>query len=51
MNFHSTTASRIRETDSTWTVEYRATLHYSDTSRAVGMEWNGFTPEKCDDPK
>ena len=31
MNFHSTTASRIREIDSTCTVEHRITLHYSDT--------------------
>ena len=31
MNFHSTTNSRIREIDSTCTVEHRATLHYSDS--------------------
>ena len=36
MNFHSTTASRIREISSTCTVEYRATVHYSYTNRAVG---------------
>jgi len=36
MNFHSTTNSRIREIDSTRTVEHRATLHYSNTNRAVG---------------
>jgi len=36
MNFHSATAPRIRETDSTCTVEHRVTLHYSDTNRAVG---------------
>ena len=35
MNFHSTTASRIRETDSTCTVEHRIIVHYSDTNRAV----------------
>jgi len=35
MNFHSTTAPRIREIPSTYTVEYQVTLHYSDTNRAV----------------
>jgi len=38
MNFHSTTNSRIREISSTCTVEYRATLHYSYTNRAVGVD-------------
>ena len=36
MNFHSATASRIRETDSTCMVEHTVTLHYSDTNCAVG---------------
>ena len=31
MNFHSTTAPRILEIDSTRTVEHRITLHYSDS--------------------
>ena len=38
MNFHSTTNSRIREIDSTCTVEHRATLHYSDTNCAAGVD-------------
>jgi len=36
MNIHSTTASRIREIDSTCTVEHRATLHYSGTNCDIG---------------
>jgi len=36
MNFHSTTAPRIRETPSTCTMKHIATLYYSDTNRAVG---------------
>ena len=36
MNIHSTTASRIREIDSTCTVEHRATLHYSDSRYFTG---------------
>ena len=37
MNFHSTTAPRIREISSTCTVEHRATLHYSYTDCVVVM--------------
>jgi len=36
MNIHSTTAPRIREIDSTCTVEHRATLHYSDSHNFAG---------------
>jgi len=36
MTFHTTTPSRIREIDSTSTVEYRATLHYSDSRYFTG---------------
>jgi len=38
MNFHSATASRIREMAGTVSVDYRATLHYSDTNCAVGID-------------
>ena len=38
MTFHSTTNSRIREIFSACTVEHRATLHYSDTNCAVGVD-------------
>jgi len=38
MNFHTTTASRIREIDSTCTVEHRATLYYSYTNHAVRID-------------
>jgi len=38
MTFHSATNSRIREISSTCTVEHRATLHYSDTNRVVGVD-------------
>jgi len=38
MAFHSTTHSRIREISSTCTVEHRATLHYSSTNCAVGVD-------------
>jgi len=37
MNFHTTTASRISKVDGTTTVEHRATLHYSYTNRAAGV--------------
>ena len=38
MNFHSTIAPRIREIDSTYTVEHRITLHYSYTNCAVRVD-------------
>jgi len=38
MNFHSTTAPRIREMAGTISMEHRATLHYSDTNRAIGVD-------------
>ena len=38
MNFHTTTNSRIREIPSIVSVEHRATLHYSDTNCAVGVD-------------
>jgi len=36
MNFHATTAPRIRETSSTCTMEYRIALHYSDSRDFAG---------------
>jgi len=36
MNFHPTTAPRIREISSTCAVEHRATLHYSDSRSPAG---------------
>ena len=38
MNFHSTTAPRIRKMAGTVSVEHRVTLHYSATNRAVGVD-------------
>jgi len=38
MNFHSTIAPRIREIFSACTVEHRATLYYSSTNCAVGVD-------------
>ena len=36
MTFHSTTYPRIREMAGTVSIEHIATLHYSDTNRAIG---------------
>jgi len=38
MNFHTTTYPRIREMAGTVSMEHRATLHYSDTNRAVRVD-------------
>jgi len=38
MNFHSTTAPRIREMVGTISMEHRATLHYSNSNRAVRID-------------
>ena len=38
MNFHSTIAPRTREISSVVSMEHRVTLHYSDTSRAIGID-------------